>query len=136
MSKMNIDITIRRTYLSDCVTGVLELQSGWRCVTLERPDLDNEQMISCIPEGTYEYFYREDGANGKVFELTNVVNRTVIQIHIGNYVRNSVGCILVAKTLSFLDDNSAMIGTSGDTMKLLLEKAPHKGIIKIMSGKD
>ncbi len=130
---MKIDITLKRNYLSDCVQGVMELECGWRCMTIERPDLGNKQSISCIPEGVYEYFFRKSPTNGDVLELRNVVNRTHIQIHIGNWVKNSVGCILVGRTFKLDPGKEPMVTSSTPTMEELLEKAPSEGIIKITS---
>lgn len=131
MTKMVVDFEINRVYLRDCVQGVLETKSGFRCVTLERPWLDNEQSISCIPEGTYTYFYRDSPTNGPVLELENVVNRTHIQIHIGNWVKNSVGCILLGRSFKLDPGKEPMITSSGDTVKAFLKDVPSKGVIRI-----
>ena len=54
--------------------------------TGELPWLDNLPNISCIQPGTHLCTYREDGSNGPCYELQDVPGRTVIQIHIGNFV--------------------------------------------------
>lgn len=73
----------------------------FKCATIERPWKDNQKTISCIPTGLYTVelgmYYGGDGVGGKqdypAYELRNVPNRTEIKIHIGNYVRNVIGCI-------------------------------------------
>lgn len=72
------------------------------CVTLELPYIDNKDDISCIPTGTYECFQRISQRNnqrigGVVYELKAVPNRGNIQLHIGNFLSNTNGCILVGR---------------------------------------
>lgn len=72
--------------------------------TLERPWRMNQRTISCIPPGTYiaklDMYYGGDGVGGAkndypAYELQDVPDRSEIKIHIGNYVRNVVGCIAI-----------------------------------------
>ena len=128
---MKIDFEISRNYLKDCVQGVLVAANGWRCMTIERPWLNNKVKVSCIPQGTYEYFYRDDGVNGNVLELTHVVNRTVIQVHIGNWVKNSVGCILVGESFKVTPAKEPMVTNSKVTMGRFLKQVPKTGIMRI-----
>lgn len=72
------------------------------CVTLELPYLDNKNDISCIPCGIYEGFQRISERNnqrigGVVYELKYVPMRENIQLHIGNFLSNTNGCILVGR---------------------------------------
>lgn len=128
---MIADIVLKRIYLDDFTQGILSTNNNFRCVTLELPDLQNEPNISCIPEGIYEYFYRVSPANGEVLELKNVVNRTFIQIHVGNWVDDTVGCILVGSSFVLSSDNGPMVTNSGDTIKLLFASSPEQGYIQI-----
>ncbi len=64
------------------------------CLSLERPWLDNQHDVSCIPEGIYtcnrissEWF------KYVVFEVLNVPNRTNIEIHKANIFTELKGCI-------------------------------------------
>lgn len=133
MTKMVLQAVIKRNYLKDCTQGVMELLDGYRCVTLELPDKDNEQYVSCIPEGVYEYFYRADGSNGECFELKNVANRTYVQIHIGNWTKNTVGCILPGQTFNVNHADGPMVTSSGNTLKQLFARMPKSGFIKFTS---
>jgi hypothetical protein len=74
------------------------------CDTLELPWLDNAADVSCIPEGEYELVkgthasYK--GPLGKLlkydcYTVANVPNRTDIDVHIGNFPKDTKGCILV-----------------------------------------
>jgi len=67
------------------------------CKTLELPWNYNKRNISCIPAGIYKFYYDRDIGR---FWVLNVLDRTNIQIHIGNnaLVNNpksdTTGCIL------------------------------------------
>jgi hypothetical protein len=78
------------------------------CLTLEEPwrDADHDGLgdtgVSCIPAGTYKGFIRvsrKKGGTGKrdydVPQLERVPGRGAIQIHIGNTLDHTEGCILV-----------------------------------------
>lgn len=100
-------ITLQRSYLPDnqAAIGKLTLPNGWSCMTIERPWLDNQRKVSCIPEGVYAMKWRPSplvtrlskGKHTSAWEAADVINRSDILIHQGNYVRHSEGCILVGK---------------------------------------
>ena len=117
-------IVIERAYFKDCTIGRLEVE-GMRCFTLELPFLDNKKSISSIPEGKYKAFRRVSPKNGLVIELMDVPNRTNIQIHAGNYTRQIEGCILVGKSITYLDSDSIPdVTNSKDTLLALLKRLP------------
>ena len=124
-------ITIRRWNHDDCTIGRLTLDN-FQCFTLELPDLDNQQDISCIPAGTYDYYLREESSNGTVLELRDVPDRTYIQVHAGNYTHQILGCILVGDSVKWLDsDKIPDVTNSGNTLKKLLTKAGKSGQIRL-----
>jgi hypothetical protein len=87
-------------------------------VTLELPDNNNIQLISCIPEGLYTAVkYMSPKRGYEVFELQNVPGRDSIEVHIGNYPSNTDGCILVG-----LEFGDYSIGSS----KLAFDKFMNK----------
>jgi hypothetical protein len=65
------------------------------CATIEPPWLNNQKMISCIPEGRYtvERYYSMTFKNSLI--ITNVPNRSAILFHAGNTAGDSKGCIIV-----------------------------------------
>lgn len=73
------------------------------CKTLEPPDKDNHQKISCIPLGDYIVTKHTSPTYGLCLKFQNVINRTHILCHWGNYYTNTEGCILVGS--SFFDIN-------------------------------
>ena len=84
--------------------GRLVHESGWSCVTLEPPWLDNKPFISCIPTGTYTFIRQPSTKYGQAYTAQNVEGRWAILIHSANlagevkegYVRELDGCIALA----------------------------------------
>jgi hypothetical protein len=98
------------------------------------PDLNNQKNISCIPEGIYEYFYRESQKNGSVIELRNVPDRAFIQVHAGNYTRQIEGCILTGDSVKWLNsDLIPDVTNSKNTLRNLLNRIPREGTIEVYS---
>jgi len=83
--------------LEDGVTvGLLTLPSQNKLFTIELPWRGNSENVSCIPSGEYicrKRMYNEKGY--MTFEVTGVDGRTYILFHIGNFERNTEGCILI-----------------------------------------
>lgn len=105
-------IKLKRRYFKDCTLGTLTLPSGKEFAIMERPSLDNAPNVSCIPEGTYTLKKRlspavERTSRGEFkegWEVKDVANRSFIMFHVGNYARNSEGCLLVGKDFSYNND--------------------------------
>ncbi len=83
--------------------------------SLELPDLNNQKKVSRILEGTYSAFRRRSSANGEVIELTGVKGRGNIQIHRGNFAKDTLGCVLVGSA-----KGENMVLKSRDAMSSLL----------------
>jgi hypothetical protein len=62
--------------------------------TIEKPDLSNRPMVSCIPEGQYlcKWSHMSEH-NVDHYQLQNVKDRTAIFIHIAGSVHDVLGCI-------------------------------------------
>ncbi|HTB53220.1 MAG TPA: DUF5675 family protein [Ferruginibacter sp.] len=95
-------VTIFRQYPSGgCTSGYLAVNGKIICYTLELPWKDNQEDISSIPTGTYNAILRYDHSDHWRIELLDVPNsRTHIQIHVGNKLDNTKGCILVGDKLN------------------------------------
>jgi hypothetical protein len=93
---------IRYNHHSAATVGDIIFPCGTVLKSLELPWLDNARGQSCVPVGLYEVKLRqspvvERTSKGKYkegYEICNVPNRTFIMFHIGNYPRNSDGCVL------------------------------------------
>jgi len=122
---------INRWHHNDCTIGRLSI-NDFQCFTLELADLSNEQDISCIPAGKYDYYFRDSPHNGHVLELRSVPNRRYIQIHSGNYTSQILGCILVGDGIKWLNrDSIPDVTNSKNTLKKLLKEAGQFGVIEI-----
>lgn len=102
-----ITITVqRRIKNSKCVTGLFKVVSSdvegiVKGYTLEPPDLGNRDRVSCIPAGEYKAYIRDRKTSKwdyDVIQLEDVPDREAIQIHIGNYPKDTLGCILVGSS--------------------------------------
>lgn len=104
----------------------------FKCFTLELPWRDNETNVSSIPVGEYNFSFRSSSRNGWVLELQNVPDRTNIQIHSGNFIRNTKGCILVGDSIKhFHRKKTPNVTNSQKTMTRLIAAAGDSGTIKI-----
>ena len=80
---------IRKQPQGNAICGELFIDNRWFCSTLERTDV-------AIPAGFYPVTLTMSPLFGEVLPLIgNVVGRTGIRIHAGNYPRDTAGCILV-----------------------------------------
>lgn len=84
--------------------------------TLELPWRDNKDDISCIPVGQYKIIPHHSAKYPDTFEIVGVPGRDAILIHIGNYPRDTKGCVLVG--MGILPDQP-MINNSGTALKYL-----------------
>lgn len=115
----------------DCRIGRLSA-NGFKCFTLELPYRGNQQDVSSIPKGVYEYYKKESSKNGSVLELRNVADRSYIQIHAGNFTRQIQGCILVGDSVKYLDgDGVPDVTNSKTTLKKLLSSVDKFGTLEI-----
>lgn len=71
------------------------LLDTFMCYTEELPWLDNEQGVSCIPDGMYECTRHNSPDHPNTWQVNNVPNRTEVLIHTGNTMKDTKGCILV-----------------------------------------
>jgi len=87
-------ITIKRThYREDGTFGVIDDEGEMFALTVELPWKDNQQNVSCIPEGEYDLKRKKSHHFGEVFEVLNVPNRTDVLIHPANTKDDLKGCI-------------------------------------------
>lgn len=116
---MNLEIH-RHTATPTSTLGDLYIDGAFFCRTLERPDADQPEVSGavCIPLGSYgcavTYFphMKEDAPL-----LSGTEHRTGIFIHVGNYPKDSEGCILVG-----LSQSRDFVGNSKDAFERLMER--------------
>ena len=110
---MNL-ILLRKEFRPDCTIGAMnDISSMFFCHTLERPYIEDkakEMGSKCaIAEGRYRIgfvtspkfakrkWYQQTGR--VIPEILNVPGRGNILIHVGNYPRDTDGCVLVGNVL-------------------------------------
>jgi len=91
------------------------------CLTVERPWLNNQKEISCIPVGEYICKRVKSPKFGNTFEVTNVFNRTAILFHKGNIMDDSHGCIIIGEQFELLNGKVAVLA-SGKGFSEFLER--------------
>ena len=106
--------------------GVLRQQEIPFALTLERPWVDNQANISCIPAGSYTCQRIRSPKFGETFEVMNVPNRSHVLFHKGNTLDDTHGCILVAEEFSGTFDHPMLASSArgfGELMQLLEGRA-------------
>ncbi len=103
-------LLIRDTFTDKSTLGKLYFDGEFYGHTLELPWKDNEKRVSCIPKGVYEVKKRYTEESKYKYEhlhILDVENRELILMHVGNYPKNSKGCILLGNTraLNFVGES-------------------------------
>jgi len=93
-----VRMTVQRQWLTESSTGgQLSIDGRFQCFTLEPPVRAVKPY--CIPAGTYRVLLLESPRFGFVTpHVLNVPEFTEIEIHPGNYPRDTHGCCLVGNT--------------------------------------
>lgn len=120
---------VRNEFRSDGIFGTLYDQNGhFFCVTLEHAyttSVDSESFAPKIPAGTYTcvrgmHRLEHMDHDFETFEITNVPGHNDILFHVGNYNRDSSGCVLLGGIINDLSlDHS--ITSSKDTFDKFMQ---------------
>ena len=117
-------VDLLRDYKKSCTLGEAILPSGKIIKTLERPWLNNQPNVSCIPDGVYLCKWLERSASGKYkrcWHVQGVDGRSGILWHSGNLVRHTLGCILPGMRHGWLLNQRAVL-SSGAGMNAMREE--------------
>lgn len=96
-----MNVTLKRVAYTDKGTfGVLLIDGFPQFVTLEDPDNNNAQGISCIPTGTYNVAPHDSDKFPNTYHVTKVTGREAILMHTGNSIADTSGCILIGTSYS------------------------------------
>jgi hypothetical protein len=130
-----MELEIRRRYSDNQTFGTLYLYNenngvGFSCNTLELKWDENKQRVSCIPEGEYVVKVRYSEKYKRHLHITDVVNRSFILVHWGNYAgsinprtgkSDILGCVLVGERYVDIDgDGIKDITSSKNTFDKLM----------------
>lgn len=92
--------------------GVILFDGKPFALTAERPWIDNESNVSCIPEGEYHCHRIRSPRFGDTFEVMHVPGRSHILFHKGNIpMEDSHGCILIGEQFEPLDGKLAVLAS-------------------------
>jgi len=92
------------------------------CFSIERPDLNNQRGISCIPTGVYSCSRDKTGRH-QYYKIDAVPNRDFIEIHSANKPDQLNGCIAFGDHGAIMDGDIA-VRNSKATLDKLLERYP------------
>lgn len=129
-----VKITLSRIYKDKCTLGVLRVGKEV-FYTIERPWLQNQVNISCIPEGYYTF--KPHGWRGenvrfeRMWEIENVPDRSAILIHNGNYIQDVTGCVAVGMDLN--SDKDMVLNSNKAISRLRSLIGAQGGIIEVKS---
>lgn len=123
-------IYLKRAYLPDGSGTFGKLSTeGSSFYTLELPWQGNEQRVSCIPEGVYEMAMRESevvrrssgGRFNEGWEITDVTGREYIMFHVGNWTKDTEGCVLIGQSFSWHNVNGPAVLNSQTTFRMFMD---------------
>lgn len=101
-TKVFTNVVLQRLTTNENGTfGVLIVNERPAFVTLELPWKDNQTDVSCIPVGTYKAeLIHSPRFKKDLYVLNNVPDRSMVEIHIGNTINDTHGCILLGTQYS------------------------------------
>jgi len=108
-------VTLHRYYGDTyCTLGIMSIEGLEDPIfhTIEKPWLNNEKFVSCIPKGTYickPFFSQTLKTYPEVWQVWNVPNRTFILIHVANRADQLEGCIATGLSAGYMKDKSGVL---------------------------
>ena len=105
--------------LGNCIVYNNECDRVFKSVSLERGWVNNQNSISCIPEGIYDLELEYSPKfKQELWEIKGVQNRSECKFHVANYWWQLNGCIALGKYEDKLDNDPVMdVAASGITME-------------------
>lgn len=95
--------------------------------TLEPPDKQNKNFVSCILKGEYDVIKDKSPKFGWCFLILDVMGRDHVLIHWGNFYFDTEACIIVGDGLGDINaDGQTDVKNSRKTFKKLFKLMPDK----------
>jgi len=97
-----------------------DMEPAFKCFTVERPWLNNQAMISCVPAGDYLLDTHSSTRFGETFALVGEtvshwakpgIARSTCLIHTANHWQQVNGCIGLGQALGFVDNQWAVLNS-------------------------
>lgn len=112
-----LGLIIKRTHMDmvNGTAGTLAIVGQFPfCVTLEKPWLDNQKDVSCIPSGRYRVTITHSSHFGRNLPLVEVgPSRAGIRIHPANLQKELLGCIAVGEAFEFINGQPGISNSRG-----------------------
>jgi len=108
-------ILIRYESTNEGTFGMLRVDPGKFWHSGELNWHDNQNGISCIPEGTYTCKWFNSPKHGWCYQVYDVPNRHLIEIHSANWmgdtplIKQLEGCIALGKDIGVLSDQKCLL---------------------------
>lgn len=117
--------------------GMMLLDGSRICFTCEQPWNNNENNVSCIPEGDYELHAFNSPAHGHTFVFHNPAldvygtpalipagrrGRSLCEIHAANWPYQLRGCVAVGQRILDIQPHGMGVSASIETVALLMGK--------------
>lgn len=116
---MQVDV-FRQWVTVNSVCGQLSLDGVFECFTLEPPYREPPAKPRCIPAGTYRAVKKMSPHFGeRTIWLLNVPDFDDIEIHPGNWPRDTKGCTVVGS-----EHSEDFVGNSRNAFSQLMVKLP------------
>ena len=100
------------------------------CYTVERPWINNQPKVSCIPAGIYDVETYQSPTKGQVWQLQDVPDRSNIEIHEANFPSQLEGCIAVGDSIGIIEGQKG-VTNSDKTYAMLQQELPDSFIMGI-----
>jgi hypothetical protein len=114
-------------WVFDRVTKLFEFR------VLELPWKKNRKRISCIPKGLYDVEKFNSPTFGNVFLFNDVQSRDMIEMHPGNYNKDTLGCLLPGEGFTDINRDGLLdVVSSRNTMEHLWDLMPDEFKIEIL----
>ncbi len=122
IQRSEVGVNCTRGYLLTQVDG--EDKPTVTCYVMEPRPVADVPGITTIPSGTYAVTVREDGPRGWRLELADVPGWANVQLHVGNYPEDTVGCLLPGTTAPA----PCVVGSSAAAMDII------RGLFTVFGG--
>lgn len=117
VQKMRHVTLISNPSTPDGTFGVMLLDDHSSFCTGELPWKNNANGVSCIPAGTYTCHWIDSPKHGWCYQILNVPNRSMIEIHSANWMGDVskgklsqlLGCIALGITIGQLNGQTALL---------------------------
>ena len=120
----------RKVYTDQSTQGVMTINGTFECYTLEPRRDQSQGKPYCVPVGMYGYsIYSSPRFGRNVIAVESIPGFDDIEVHPGNFPRDTHGCCLVGCT-----EGADFVGQSDEEFDALMGKITPVGQIEYVDG--